>query len=134
MKVQLLRVDRGDGTLDLIWWLGTVQYIRTVNAADIDTRAKLGSYILSQLAEIEDVQEYILDAHQEAGRWLLDGFTGDDDRDAGRVGMKDLPGWATWSAAEADAWIQANVTDLASAKVALRAMARMLVHLRDAVL
>jgi|GEM_PF-4115135 len=31
--------------------------------------------------------------------------------------------------AEADAWIQANVTDLASAKIALRRMARVLMYL-----
>ncbi len=42
-----------------------------------------------------------------------------------------IPGWATWTADESVAWIDANVTDLASAKQALRAMARMIVAMRD---
>jgi hypothetical protein len=42
-----------------------------------------------------------------------------------------IPGWATWPEAKALAWIDGNVTDLASAKVALKAMARMLVALRN---
>lgn len=134
MRLQLIKIDHGDGTLGLIWWVGRHQYARTVNATDIDTRAKLGNYILSQLAEIEDSQSYILEAHQENGTWILDGFTADEDRDIGRGNIKGLPGWATWSEAEADAWIVANVTNLASAVTALRAMAKMLIFLRDSVL
>jgi hypothetical protein len=134
MRLQLIKIDHGDGTLDIVWWLGRNQYVRTVNAIDIDTRAKAGAYILSQLAQIEDVQEYILEAHQEAGAWVLDGFTADEDRDLGRGAIKGLPGWATWDAGQAEDWIQINVTDLASAKTALKAMAKMLIYLRDAVL
>ena len=134
MRLQLLKIDHEDGTLDIVWWIGRNQYSRTVAASEVDTRAKAGAYILSQLAEIEDTQTYILEAHQENGSWVLDSFTADEDRDVGRTAIRSLPGWATWTAAEAEGWIQANVTDLASAKVALRAMARMLVMLRDAVL
>ena len=43
-----------------------------------------------------------------------------------------IPAWATMTEAEAAAFIQSNVTDLASAKVALIALARIVVHLRDA--
>lgn len=43
-----------------------------------------------------------------------------------------IPGWATWDEQQAGTWITDNVKDLASAKVALIAMARMLVALRDA--
>ncbi len=43
----------------------------------------------------------------------------------------DIPGWATWTESEATAWIDANVIDLASAKTALTAMARLLVALRN---
>lgn len=134
MRLQLLKIDHGDGTLDLVWWLGHSQYTRTVNASEVDTRAKLGAYLLSQIVEVEDTQTYILEAHQENGNWVLDGFTGDEDRDTGRGNIKSLPGWATWSATEAETWIQSNVTDLASAKVALKAMAKMLIFLRDSVL
>lgn len=45
--------------------------------------------------------------------------------------FENLPGWATWTAAEAEAWISANVTSLATAKIALQAMARAIVYLRD---
>ncbi len=43
-----------------------------------------------------------------------------------------VPGWATWSEPDTLAWIDENVTDLASAKQALRAMSRMVIALRDA--
>jgi len=43
-----------------------------------------------------------------------------------------IPGWARWTEAEVLAWLDTNVTDLASAKAALKAMARMLVALRNA--
>ncbi len=42
-----------------------------------------------------------------------------------------IPGWATWTEAEVVAYIDTNVVDLASAKAVLRAMARMLVALRN---
>lgn len=134
MRLQLLKIDHLDGTLDLVWQLASVQYARTVNAADVDTKAKLGAYLLGQMAELEDAQGYILEAHRLNGSWILDNFTGDDERDIGRREIRQLPGWATWTAIEADAWIVNNVTDLASAKIALRAMAKMLIFLRDSVL
>lgn len=42
-----------------------------------------------------------------------------------------IPGWASWTEQRAINYITANVTDLASAKVVLVAMARMLVALRN---
>lgn len=42
-----------------------------------------------------------------------------------------LPGWATWSAAEAVAYIEANVTTLATAKTVMERMAQAIVYLRD---
>jgi hypothetical protein len=72
-----------------------------------------------------------------AGMTFYDGATVVYPNRAARVlakaGVRGLPGWATWTAAEADAWINTNVTDLASAKLALRRMAQMLCHLRDIV-
>lgn len=134
MRLQLLRIDNGNGTVGLLWTLGRTQYADTVNAVDIDTQAKLGNYLLSRMAELENVQGYILEAHREGNSWILDNFTGDDERDAGRGEVRNLPGWATWTATEAETWINDNVTDLASAKVALKAMAKMLVYLRDSIL
>lgn len=46
--------------------------------------------------------------------------------------VKAIPGWATWDEAQAVAYIENNVKDLASAKIVLVAMARLLVALRDA--
>jgi len=50
----------------------------------------------------------------------------------GKQDFANLPGWATWSAAEAEQWIEDNVTNLATAKTALKAMARAIVYLRKA--
>jgi hypothetical protein len=54
-----------------------------------------------------------------------------DAHDEGEAGMDNLPGWATWTADEAVAWIDGNVKDLASAKAALRAMSQAIIYLRD---
>jgi len=43
-----------------------------------------------------------------------------------------IPGWAHWTETEVLAYIDGNVTDLASAKVVLKALARMVVALRNA--
>jgi len=51
--------------------------------------------------------------------------------DDGRANFAAMPGWATWTDAEAEAWIETNVTDLASAKTALKAMSRAIVYLRN---
>ncbi|GIK36579.1 MAG: hypothetical protein BroJett011_04120 [Chloroflexota bacterium] len=48
--------------------------------------------------------------------------------------FEQLPGWATWSAVEAEGWVEANVTNLATAKTALKAMAKAIVYLRDCVI
>ena len=48
--------------------------------------------------------------------------------------IADLPHWCDWTAEQADAWINSNVTNVASAKNVLRKMAQMLIYLRDGVL
>lgn len=53
---------------------------------------------------------------------------------AGKDLFDQLPGWASWTGDEAAAWIEANVTDLASAKYVLVKMARAIVYLRDIVI
>ena len=45
--------------------------------------------------------------------------------------MQNIPGWATWDMTQVLNYIETNVTDLASAKVVLKAMAQMLVALRN---
>jgi len=45
--------------------------------------------------------------------------------------IRNIPGWARWTAAEADAWLEANVLSLESAKTVMKTMARMICYLRD---
>jgi hypothetical protein len=52
-------------------------------------------------------------------------------RNLARFDLSLLPGWANWTAQEASDYIENNTTDLASAKVVLKAMAKAIIHLRD---
>ena len=45
--------------------------------------------------------------------------------------VQNIPNWASWTELETLDYIDNNVTDLASAKVVIRAMARMLIALRN---
>lgn len=83
-----------------------------------------------------------IEAHQETGTdpetgeefqfWVVDSVVSEQLPDeAARDEFGDLPGWATWTSDEAATWIDENVTDLVSARVALVAMARAIVALRD---
>lgn len=58
-------------------------------------------------------------------------YPDEDTREISKDDFENLPGWAAWTAAEASAWIDANVVDLASAKGALKAMAKAIVYLRN---
>ena len=50
-----------------------------------------------------------------------------------KVDLQNIPGWATWDVTQTLDYIDANVTNLTSAKGVLKAMARLLVALRDKV-
>ncbi len=52
-------------------------------------------------------------------------------RSEARAQVQNIPNWATWTEVETLDHIDTNVTDLASAKVVIRAMARMLIALRN---
>lgn len=52
-------------------------------------------------------------------------------QDSAEGDIKRIPNWATWTEAEALAYIDANVVDLASAIGVLKVFARMLVALRN---
>jgi hypothetical protein len=86
-------------------------------------------------------KQITIEAHTETGTdpengdfdfWVIDDVTLDQlaDKNA-RDGYAALPGWASWTANEAAAWIETNVTDLASARTALAQMARAITFLRD---
>ena len=76
-----------------------------------------------------------IEAHREGTlglEWILDDVTIEqlpDERAADDFTA--LPGWATWTGEQAATWIEENVTDLASAKTVMTAMARAIVALRD---
>lgn len=61
------------------------------------------------------------------GRWELTFVT-----DEAATRAANIPAWATWTETQAQDWIDSNVTDLPTAVVALKAMARLIVALRDA--
>lgn len=83
----------------------------------------------TQAATIEQlVREHnaaLLSPEQEAAQKATATLTAADKQ------VVSIPGWATWSEQRAIDYITANVTDLASAKRVLIAMARMLVALRN---
>lgn len=54
--------------------------------------------------------------------------------DDAKDGFEDLPGWSTWTPAEALAWVDENVTDLATAKMVLGKLTQAVLYLRDIVI
>lgn len=128
----------------------TVELLLTYKDQQVTMTAPVGS-TLEEVAALILAQEFppapprdfqrriIIEAHRENGTivlpgapWIVDGVTVEqlpDER--ARDEFADLPGWATWTAEEAAQWVADNVTDLASAKTALTAMARAIVALRD---
>lgn len=58
--------------------------------------------------------------------------TSDDAKvESAKTAAKAIPNWATWNETQAVNYIQTNVTDLASARTVLIALAKMVVALRD---
>lgn len=113
------------------------QHQVTLLFSEVDTPEKFAAWYLAQsLVTPADEstlrQRFVIEAHQVDDAWVVDSATpallG---QDVGTAGIVALPGWATWTAAEAEAWITANVTNLATAITALKAMAKLLVYLRD---
>ena len=81
-------------------------------------------------------KRFTIEAHQETINeetfWVVDSVEQEQlPNEAAKAGFDNLPGWASWTASEAAQWIVENVTDLASAKVALTTMAKAIVYLRD---
>lgn len=109
----------------------------TLFFSEVDTPAKFAAWYLAQslTAPTDEAtlrQRFVIEAHQVDDAWIVDSATPQDlGQDVGAAGIVALPGWATWTAAEAEAWITANVTNLATAITALKAMAKMLVYIRD---
>lgn len=119
----------------------------TLLPAEITTTNDLASWLIAQRGRIKSTDTnlqkrltitYHVDTvndpetGQPADVAIIDSVTAAPlPQDDGREGFQNLPGWATWTATEAEAWINANVTDLASAKTALKSMAKAIIHLRN---
>lgn len=104
-----------------------------------------GTLLAIDLPDDADADEItaILDTHYPGYSRLVD----PESVRAARRAMKDLPGWATWSAAdvaghvdgvlqgrnkaEIEAWVEANVASIATAKTALKLVGGELVELRQ---
>jgi len=84
------------------------------------------AYDLKKKSIIED----ILDSHN-ADIALVEWNAKQNRRANAEPSIRNIPGWATWTAQEAEDWIEVNVTDLASAKQVLKALAKMICYLRD---
>lgn len=52
-------------------------------------------------------------------------------KQAARLDLQGTPGWVDWTVDQAETWIEDNVHGEPSVKIALKAMARLLVDLRD---
>lgn len=109
----------------------------TLLYSEVDTPEKFAAWFLAQslTAPADEAalrQRFVIEAHQDGEAWVVDSATPQAlGQDAGAAGIVALPGWATYTASEADTWIVNNVTNLATAITALRAMAKLLVYLRD---
>lgn len=128
----------------------TIELLLSYEGQQVAMTAPMGA-TLEELAALILAQEFpptppqtfqkriVIEAHQENGTlilpgapWIVDGVTVEqlpDER--ARDEFAGFPGWAIWTGDEAATWIEDNVTDLASVKTTLTAMARAIVALRD---
>jgi hypothetical protein len=112
--------------------------VRDITASKVDTVQKLALWLVSQPLDISEVQprrQAVIDYHIDPGLGpVIDNLNitllAEDQAIAD---IEALPGWATFSGDEAENWIEVNVTSLATAKTALKAMARLLVAERNAI-
>lgn len=90
---------------------------------DVMTRAEKVAWSKRQIADY--LNTYILAASNETF------FPDNMSQETAANDFDNLPGWGTWTAGEAESWIDTNVTTLAMAKIALKAMAKAIVYLRN---
>jgi len=146
--VVVVEVDRTESGLLCIEAQHNNKYISScVQEDEITDLNDLAAWLLNQtsygtMVDPDLQKKLTIDFHveqvinPETGQ-PLDTFVVDDvsaspiPRDQGKADFQNLPGWATWTASQAENWIQSNVTDLASAKVALVAMAKAIIYLRN---
>lgn len=145
IEVEVVKAQReGDVIYLEILWQGW-RLSRSVTASEVSIPQALAQWLLAQVrpdrASDETVRrKLIIDFHQETdpetGRIYpaFDGVTVQKlDEDTAIEAIAALPGWATWDGDQAEAWIETNVTNLASSKVAFKAMARMIIAERDVI-
>lgn len=77
----------------------------------------------------QSTADAVVAAHNPDG--LLPWEEDDEIAQTAKQSFRNMPQWATLTAQEAEDYIINDVTDLASAKIVLRKMAIMIIHLRD---
>ena len=132
-NVQVRAIRRGD-LVDI--YIG--DYKTTLYYSEVDTEAKFALWYLNQVIvtnpdEATLRRAFAIEGHQNAeGGWVLDNVSSQAlKEDTAAADFATLPNWATWTAQQADDWIVANVTSLATALPVIRQMARFLIYLRD---
>jgi hypothetical protein len=86
----------------------------------------------SEFVDLTPAEEAARDTEEAAGL-IADGIVAAQASvaESGDSLAASIPGWAAWTETEVLGHIDSNVTDLASAVVVLKAMARMVVALRN---
>ena len=136
-----------NGTTTITARSGDQEIRSTLLASEITSIDDLAAWLLAQRGRDQvtntDLQKRLtIDYHidqitdpetgQDIDQTVIDSVASEPlPADDGRANFAAMPGWATWTAAEASSWIETNVVDLASAKTALLAMAKAIIYLRN---
>lgn len=138
IEVEVIKAQREGIVIHLEILYQGQRLSRSVTASKVSTPAALARWLLAQakpgrISEETVRKKLIIDFHSEPELgFVLDDVTVQKlDEDLAIEAIANLPGWSDWSGDQAETWIEDNVTNLASSKVALKAMARMIVALRD---
>lgn len=129
------------GTLHLEAMISGHRLSRDITASKVDTVQKLAHWIVTQVessASVPEVQarrQATIDYHVDSSLGIvIDNVTVSLlVEDQMLLDIEALPGWATFTAQQAEDYIETNVTSLATAKTVMKAMARLLVAERNVI-
>lgn len=149
ITVNVIKSVVRNGIAHLEIQLGQRKLVAEVTADKVDTPEKLADWLIRQPLPPETVnttirQRLTIEFHNEDfldedGETrpvrVLDEVTVEPlPEEKALVDIEAIPDWATWNSTQAQAWIESNVTNLNTAKTAIKALAVMVILLRDAVI
>jgi len=105
------------------------RFLARISGLSLRSPDQLTVHFLESWTEDPELVDEVIAAHDATQLTPEQEALSTAEETEGRVRAR--PGWATWTEEQAIQYIQSNVVDLASAKVALVAMARLLVALRN---